>query len=98
MKRMCSLFLCFLVVLTCAIPPSYAGMVNKFEPIEETLVSDLPPEVKVPETKEEKGSSWWKWGLGLVAVGAIAAAAGGGGGGGGSSSSSGGSGNVSFNW
>lgn len=50
------------------------------------------------KTDEGKsGSAWWKWALGILAVGGVAALASGGGGGGGGTSSTGGA-TVTGSW
>ncbi|MBU0675812.1 MAG: hypothetical protein KJ950_14315 [Proteobacteria bacterium] len=99
MKKVLTLILCWLVLVTVTVPRAMADIDTEFETIEKSLVTELPPEAVVPESaKEEGGSSWWKWGLGLLAIGAIGAAAGGGGGGGGGGTPSGGTGTVSASW
>ena len=107
-------FIAILLLISFVLPVRvYAGMDTNFDPVEQNLIQkkqieeDMSQEFRKPVTepiktepkKEEGGSNWWKWALGIVAVGAIAAAAGGGGGGGGGGGApAGGTGSVSSTW
>jgi hypothetical protein len=104
-----------LLLLSFALPIRvYAGLDSAFDPVEQNLIQkkqleeDMSREFRKPETesiksdpkKEEGGSNWWKWALGVLVVGGIAAAAGGGGGGGSAAPAPAatGTGSVSSSW
>ncbi|MBU0485444.1 MAG: hypothetical protein KKB30_13145 [Proteobacteria bacterium] len=95
MKKLLPLVLCLLFLFTFSVPQAMADLETGFEKFEDSLITEKPPEV----TEKKKGSNWWKWGLGILAVGAIGAAAGGGGGSSSGGSSGGtGSGDVAISW
>lgn len=85
-----------LIILSFA-APVHAQLPSGFEPVEKKLIEKQMLEEQMtrdmqkqqpeaPKLEQKKGSSWWKWALGIVVVGGIAAAAGKGSGGGGNSS------------
>lgn len=98
-----------LVILGFLLPmPVRAQISTDFDPVEKKLRTPMTLEEKMtedfkkadakPGEKPEEGSTWWKWALGALAVGAIAAAAGGGGGGGGGAAPPPSTGTVSGSW
>ncbi|MBU0675639.1 MAG: hypothetical protein KJ950_13440 [Proteobacteria bacterium] len=102
MKKLLSCMCCWLVLATFLPSPAVAEFDEDFEAVEKGLLKkqpenqlppsflkeELPPPVAQNAKKDDGGSNWLRWTLGVLAVGGVAAAAGGGGGGGGGGGSS----------
>jgi hypothetical protein len=109
MRKLVAVF----VLLSFALPVQ-AGMVRKYDPVEQELLQnqkleqDMNREYKNPaesdkpitaeKTEEPVKSNFWKWALGIALVGGAAVAAGGHSGGGSSSSGGGSTGNGTITW
>ncbi|MBU0675474.1 MAG: hypothetical protein KJ950_12600 [Proteobacteria bacterium] len=85
MKKLITMFAVLMLLISTTAQGKMYRSPDQIEPelIKEEVLA--PSSSTVAVKKEKSGSNWWKWGLGLLAVGAIGAAAGGGGGGGSSS-------------